>query len=258
MTPTPPGYGRVVSLTELSSAAEVLVATGHDPFARGSLRRPEVRGWLSGRAVAWIGRDLGDASSYLNALGPPDQVGALLTDLLPELPPNQRLTVPRETPAHLPAWVSLDGTDWDLRWLDAAPPLQDGEEQVEELTDTDQVSALLAQISPTASALPGDPAVRRWVGIHERGSLVACAADTTASSAVGHLSSIAVHPDARGGGLGTVITAALTRRLLAEGCELVTLGMYAHNAPARAMYDRLGFADEHRFTSGQLLVRSRW
>ena len=247
-----------MALTTLGSAAEVLVATGHDPFARGSLRRPLTRGWLAGRAVAWMGVDAQEQTSYLNALGPPDEVGALLADLLPELAPRQRLTVPRGTPAHLPAWVSMEMTDWDLRWLGAPPPEQPGEQAVADITNDVEVAALLSESSPTASALPGDPAVRRWVGIREGGRLIACAADTSAATAVGHLSSIAVHPSARGRRLGATVTAALTRRLFADGCDIVTLGMYADNAYGRAMYDGLGFADTHRFTSGPLLVRGRW
>jgi ribosomal protein S18 acetylase RimI-like enzyme len=247
-----------VSLTTLSSAAEVLVATGHDPFARGSLRRPIARGWLAGRAVAWMGIDGEEHISYLNSLGPPAEVGALLADLLPELPPKQRLTVPRGTPAHLPAWVSMDGTDWDLRWLAAPPPYQAGEHVVEPVTNDHDVTVLLRASSPTASALPGDSAVRSWVGIRESGTLIACAADTSAATGVGHLSSIAVHPSARGRGLGAVVTAALSRQLFEQGSDIVTLGMYADNGYGRAMYDRLGFADDHRFTSGPLLVRDRW
>ncbi|GAC1445032.1 MAG: hypothetical protein NVS3B26_10740 [Mycobacteriales bacterium] len=247
-----------MALTALGSAAEVLVATGHDPFARGSLRQPVVRGWLAGRAVAWMGVDAKERTSYLNALGPPAEVGALLADLLPELPPKQRLTVPRGTPRHLPAWVSMEMTDWDLRWLDAPPPVQPGEDAVEDVSDEAEVAALLRRSSPTASALPGDPAVRRWVGIRDGQRLVACAADTSAATAVGHLSSIAVDPGARGRRLGASVTAALTRRLFADGCDIVTLGMYADNGYGRAVYDSLGFADTHRFTSGPLLIRGRW
>jgi ribosomal protein S18 acetylase RimI-like enzyme len=247
-----------MALTTLGSAAEVLVATGHDPFARGLLHRPDVHGWLAGRAVAWLATDPERRVSYLSALGPPVEVGSLLGDLLGELPPRQRVTVPRGTPRHLPAWAAVDGTDWDFRWLAAPPPPQPGEERVVEVTDDGAVRALLAESSPTASAQPGDPAVRRWVGVHDGGDLVACAADTSASTGVGHLSSIAVHPKARGQRLGAAVTAALARRLFDDGCDIVTLGMYADNTYGRAMYDGLGFADTHPFTSGPLLVRSRW
>jgi GNAT superfamily N-acetyltransferase len=205
-----------------------------------------------------MGIDGEEHVSYLNALGPAEEVGALLADLLPELPPKQRLTVPRGTPAHLPAWVSMEGTDWDLRWLGAPPPYQAGEDLVQPVGDDAEVERLLRESSPTASAMPGDPAVRRWVGIRENGALICCAADTSAATGVGHLSSIAVHPAHRGRGLGSVVTAALVRLLFYEGSDIVTLGMYADNAYGRAMYDRLGFADDHRFTSGPLLVRGRW
>jgi GNAT superfamily N-acetyltransferase len=248
-----------VDLTPLGSAAEVLVATGHDPFARSSLRRPALRGWLTEGATAWLGVDAEEGVSYLSALGDPAAVGDLVARLLPELPPRQRITVPRGTPAHLPAWVGMAGTDWDFRWLTAAPAVQRGESQVVPVCDDDELTALLAAASPTAWVQPGDAAARRWVGVRDgAGALVACAADTSAATGVGHLSSIAVLPAARGRGLGRAVTAALTRRLLAEGNDLVALGMYADNTVARGVYDALGYVDDHRFTSGPLQVRGRW
>ena len=247
-----------MALIPLGSAAEVLVATGHDPFARSSLRRPLVRGWVGDGATAWVGTDPDERAPYLTAHGPPVAVGALLGELLPLLAPRQRVTVPRETPVHLPAWVGLEGTDWDFRWLGAPPPRQQGEDDVVAVTDEAALRALLALASPTASAQPGDVAVRRWVGSWSGGALASCAADTSGATGVGHLSSIAVHPDARGAGLGRAVTAALTRTLFAEGSDLVTLGMYAVNDAGRRVYDALGFADQHRYTIGTLLIRSRW
>jgi ribosomal protein S18 acetylase RimI-like enzyme len=247
-----------VALTRLESAAEVLVATGHDAFARGSLRRPVVRGWVGEGAVAWVGVDAEEHAPYLSALGTPAAVAALLAELLTQLPPQQRVTLPRGTAAHLPAWVGLHGTDWDFRWLPAPPARQPGEELVDVETDESAVQALLTAASPKASAQPGDGAVRRWLGLREDAVLLACAADTSAATGVGHLSSIAVDPAARGRGLGRAITAALSRRLFDDGCDIVTLGMYADNAAGRAMYDKLGYRDEHRFTSGPLQVRGRW
>ena len=248
-----------MSPTLLTSAAEVLVATGHDPFARGSLRRPLARGWCVDGAAVWIGIDLHEHVPYLSALGAPQAVGALLGEVVPELVHRQRVTLPRGTPRWLPAWVGLQGTDWDFRSLSAPPPPQPGEQDVELLTDEQEVAALLAASSPTASALPGDAKVARWFGVRGGdGRLLACVADTTRATGVGHLSSIAVSPHARGRGLGRAVTAALARLIFLEGCDLVTLGMYADNTAGRALYDALGFTDEHRFTSGPLLVRSRW
>jgi ribosomal protein S18 acetylase RimI-like enzyme len=237
----------------------VLLATNHDPFARGLLRRPLLRGWMAGGAVAWVGTDPQERVPYLSALGDPVAVAALLAELLPELPPMQRVTLPRGTGRLLPAWVGLDGTDWDFRWTPAPFPPQPGEERVAVLQDEAAVAALLDAASPRASALPGDPAVQRWVGLTgEDGSLLACAADTSQVDGVGHLSSIAVHPSTRGQGLGRAVTGALVRMLFQDGCDVVTLGMYADNTAGRAMYDAMGWRDEHRFTSGPLQVRSRW
>lgn len=246
-----------VSPTPLGSAAEVLLATGHDPFVRSSLRRPGVAGWHHAGATLWFGTDPEEGTSYVMTHGAPPAVAELVGELLEELPARARITLPRGTAPLLPAWVGIDGADWDFRWTTVAPPTQPGEADVVVLTDDGEVAELLAAASPAASALPGDPAVRRWLGLREQGTLVATAADTSATTGVGHLSSIAVHPDARGRGLAKAVTAALTRRLLADGCDLVTLGMYADNTPARRVYDALGFADDHRFTSGPLQVRGR-
>ena len=60
-------------------------------------------------------------------------------------------------------------------------------------------------------------------------------------------------------GIDTADVRASDRRLLFdEGCDIVTLGMYADTAHGRARYDSLGFADTHHFTSGPLLTRGRW
>ena len=246
--------------TPLGSAAEVLVATGHDPFARGSLRRPLVRGWVAEGATAWIGTDAGDRTAYLSALGEPGAVAALLSELLPEVSARQRVTLPRGTPALLPAWVGLGpgGIDWDFRWLTEPPPQQPGEERVVDGVDDDSVQHLLEVASPRPNVRPGDTAVRRWWGVPDGdGGLLACAADTSAATGVGHVSSIAVHPEARRQGLGAAVTAAATRTLLDDGSDVVTLGMYADNDPGRALYDALGFRTRP-FTSGPLLQRGRW
>ena len=211
-------------------------------------------------ATAWLGTDAQEQVSYLSALGTPEAVGALLADLAPELRDAQQVTLPRGTAACLPAWMELTGVEWDFRWTDVPPPVHPAEDRVIDAAH-DQVAELLAEANPQASVKPGDAAARRWVGLPDLaddGRLLACAADTSATTGVGHLSAIAVHPDARGQGLGSAITSALTRQLLAADCDVVTLGMYAKNTAGRALYDGLGFHDDHRFTSGPLRVRSRW
>lgn len=244
-------------MTPLTSAAEVLLATDHDPWLRSALHRPYVAGWSGHGAVAWRSTDPEERVSYVSFFGAPPAAAQLLEELLTELPNGTRVTLPRGTAPLLPAWVALDGTDWDFWWYEQAPSPRPGEDRVVTV-EPDEVAPVLTTWSPTASALPGDSAVRRWVGVRGPQGLLACAADTSTASGIGHLSSIAVSPGARGQGLGTAVTAALSRQLFAGGCELVTLGMYAHNEAGRAMYRGLGMRDDHLFTSGPLQVRSRW
>lgn len=246
-----------MAVTVLTSAAEVLLATDHDPYVRGSLRRRHVHGWTGHGAVAWRATDAEERVPYLMTLGEPPDVAALIADLLGEIPNNTRVTLPRGTPRLLPAWVAVDGTDWEFWWVDAPMPAQPGADRVVDVTP-EEVAPLLAVASPTASAQPDDPHVRRWVGVRGPDGLLACAADTSAATGVGHLSSIAVHPEARGQGLGAAVTAVLTEQLLEDGCDLVTLGMYADNAAGFGLYRHLGMNNDHHFTSGPLQVRSRW
>ena len=51
------------------------------------------------------------------------------------------------------------------------------------------------------------------------------------------------HPLYRGGGLATIATSAVTRALL-QRCDMVVLTVEANNAPALAVYNKLGYRQE--------------
>ncbi len=57
-----------------------------------------------------------------------------------------------------------------------------------------------------------------------------------------YLSSIGTRPAWRGRGLGTFVTQALARDSVADGVDLVYLGVYAENVRAIHLYERHGFA----------------
>lgn len=82
---------------------------------------------------------------------------------------------------------------------------------------------------------------------------MAVAANAPMEPPVPHLASVTTHPDHRGRGLGRAVSAALTRALMAEGAPVVTLGMYADNDRARAVYTHLGFTCGAEFSSRRLL-----
>lgn len=58
---------------------------------------------------------------------------------------------------------------------------------------------------------------------------------------ISYLSSIGTTSSARGQGLGRLVTATAVVDAVASGSDLVHLGVYADNVPARRLYETLGF-----------------
>jgi ribosomal protein S18 acetylase RimI-like enzyme len=234
--------------------AEAVMTAADDPYLRFEVdpERPVV-GFSRGDAVVWSTRSPYRGLRWLYALGPADQAAALAAESHEWLDqPPYGVTFPVESVPLLPDPLRPAAFDaWDWWWIADAPAVQPGETDAGWIAEGAELRAFLHRASPRRSADPGDDRVRRWAGIHRDGRLVAAAADTQHIDGVPHLASIAVEPELRGGGLGGAITAWLTRQLLAEGAPVVTLGMYADNEPARRVYRRLGFHDQHRFISGR-------
>lgn len=251
----------------LRTYLDVVAATDGDPSARWGVDPSlPLDGAARNGAVVWtVQREHYAGTSWLNVLGPPPAVAALVADLLvgeldPLTPQPAGITVPHGALELLPTEVRpTEHGDWTWWWTDAPPPPQSGESMVTELPITDdphvhdELVAMLLEASPTASADPTDDGVRTWCGIRLDGTLVASAADRPYVHGVPHLASIATLPSARGRGYGGAVTAWLTRRRLVEDeTAVVTLGMYSENVVARSVYLRLGFRPEHRFASGPL------
>jgi ribosomal protein S18 acetylase RimI-like enzyme len=171
--------------------------------------------------------------------GPAEEAAILVRAALPV----DSLSLPRAA-APLVSDVGLtEGVGWAFRWTATAPPLTGDAAWLPESAH-DEVRDLLAAGFPDASQPVGHPDVRRWAGVRRSGRLVAVAADATIAEGLGFLASIATHPDARGTGAGTAVTAWATAALVrAEGaCGLWHM---ADNVPAAALYARLGYRDEH-------------
>ena len=114
-----------------------------------------------------------------------------------------------------------------------------------EVLDADDLPDLLRLY---AEAYPGNWFDRRmletghYVGVRRDGRVLAVAGVHVWSPVyrVAALGNVTTHPDVRGRGLATAAVAALCRRLL-ETVDVVTLNVKADNAPAVAVYERLGF-----------------
>lgn len=156
------------------------------------------------------------------------------------------LSAPREVTDRLVAergWEWHEG--WAFRATSVAPALPlDGAAWLGP-EDDEEVRGLLTAGFPDASLPVGHPSVRRWAGLRREGRLVACAADATAVEELGFLASIASHPDVRGTGAGTAVTAWATAALVEEhgACGLWHM---ENNRVASAVYARLGYSDDHR------------
>jgi len=212
------------------------------------------RAWRADGAVAMVAVDAELRVPILLGVGADAAVAEVVAYAARDGDVPGEVIVPSGAMPLLPSWLRPDAVDaWVWRSLSAPPEPQAGEERAGWLSeaDHDALKALISAAAPGSSVWPGDPAARRWAGIRDERGLRACLADTSRLPGVGHVSGIATAPDARGRGYGGAVTAWAARRMFAEGAELVTLGVYAENAAAGRVYDRLGFSAEHRMSSGR-------
>jgi ribosomal protein S18 acetylase RimI-like enzyme len=165
---------------------------------------------------------------------------AELFQLIKEREPEE-LTVP-ETIGLPDGYRRGWGWGWHALWSPSAH--QPGEERVAWLDEADpELVDLIARAFPDAETPPGDPRVSRWFGARQDGRLVACAAELRMRPAAALLSSLTVDPVVRRRGWAAAVTAWFARERFAAGARVVALGTYLGNAPARALYARLGFLD---------------
>ncbi|HEV2237258.1 MAG TPA: GNAT family N-acetyltransferase [Ktedonobacterales bacterium] len=116
------------------------------------------------------------------------------------------------------------------------------------LGDLAALYASYAESAFTADMLDVGPA---W-GVWAAGALVA-AAGTHAHApqyGVAVIGNVYTLPDQRGHGYASAASSAVVADLLARGCRLLALNVAAANAPARAIYARLGFRDHCAYVEG--------
>jgi ribosomal protein S18 acetylase RimI-like enzyme len=240
-----------VNLRRLHTRAGVLSATEDHPYSRfATAASPVVTGLTDEAGAAiWVGE--GPFGLVGHGVGPWPAVTALFDRARDLVSGAVWVNLPRHDRA--PSGYQLREA-WDLRWCTQLPAPRPYEDLVEEITDDDEVNALLDVAYPHTEARPGSTLARRFYGIRWGGRLVACACDRSSpyphepGQSVGVIGAVAVHPDHRRGGLGAAVTAALTRQL-ATTHALVALGQVADNEAATLLYAQLGYTGVQRITS---------
>jgi ribosomal protein S18 acetylase RimI-like enzyme len=230
---------------------------------------------LSGGARAWSSEDGRAFAVAAPALarhdllavgGPADALGPLVQEVRAEVGPGYRPVGDRALISALAA--SVPGLAWegDFGWMDrtgdGAGTMQDttgtlagagrdsalgagrnaGKPAWLTPSDEPEITALLSVASPAAWATPGGAGVERWAGIRgDGGRLIAVAADAWSAPTVGFLAGIAVHPEARGLGLGKAVSVfAMAEALLRYGTAALLVD--EANTVAIALYRRLGMS----------------
>jgi RimJ/RimL family protein N-acetyltransferase len=87
-----------------------------------------------------------------------------------------------------------------------------------------------------------------YYGAFHRGWLIAAAGTHIYSKreGVAVVGNVFTHQDFRSRGLGTAVTGAVTKYLLAEGCNLIVLNVDPANRTARHVYEQLGYKETGR------------
>lgn len=227
-------------MISLSGPDEVVEALGGHAYARFSTAMAaEVAGLAGDDAVLWWGTS--GFGRLAHAFGEAAAVARIVEAGRGRMGEVRWINVPR------PEGVVSDRA-WDFRWTTSIPAHRSGHEAVL-IEDDGEVSALLDEAFPDSSVRPGHPLVIGWHGIRVGARLAAVAADRSGRPpgsgtrpTVGAIGGLAVHPDFRGQGLGTALSAALTTRFVTD-YGLSTLGVYPENVVAQRMYESLGYRE---------------
>ncbi len=147
----------------------------------------------------------------------------------------------------------LDADAFTAPRLDAVTRIQPGQ--------AEQLAALYAQAAGPGEAViafsPAQIARGVFYGVWA-GDVLVATAGTHVWSVVEHVAAIGnvfTHPDYRGRGYATQVTAAVVRDALAAGIDPVVLNVRYGNEPAIHVYEKLGFRRSSTFLEGPGLRR---
>ncbi|GAA4518833.1 hypothetical protein GCM10023191_093550 [Actinoallomurus oryzae] len=205
---------------------------------------------LDGRGRAWASDD-GDAVAVaghaisrrdrIAVHGPAGAAVPLVERVLAEVGPSYRpLGDPgliRAVVAGVPALAATKGFGW-METTEA--PAAAGAARWLGARELPEATALLDAAFPDSDARPGIGEDERWAGVRDdAGRLVALAAIVWPAPSVGLIAGVAVHPDARGLGLGRTVCAFVTAEAVARH-GTAALMVDEWNRTAVRLYEGLG------------------
>lgn len=228
------------------------IADLDEPFWSGS------RWFRRGDAVVGVVGMPGDEGSAAYAMSTVDPAGTLrlLTDLAPRLPVGLLVVGALGAAEALRPVRSLvwDGLHVRYGLTDrSAAPVRD--ERIVELASDDlvELQALYDSDPGAAFFLRHMLADESYVGIRIEGELVAAAGTHVLSESrgVAAIGAVYTRPGHRGRGLGRAVTAGAIERI-ADRIEVIGLNVAADNAPARRIYESIGFAEIIEYEEAEL------
>ena len=149
-------------------------------------------------------------------------------------------SVTRRSKTPVPDGFSVDG-NWDTYAIDTAPFVK--YEMVKTIDDGAEIDSFIDTYAPNSSVRSGDPESLFWGCVRSsEGELLSLG--TIAKWRSGHhmFASIVTAEDVRGKGIGAQLMQGMLSRLHSLGVARVGLGVFAANAPAKRLYEKVGFA----------------
>jgi ribosomal protein S18 acetylase RimI-like enzyme len=144
-------------------------------------------------------------------------------------------------PLDLPPTVEIVRCSPALQMIVDEPPAPFDHPDIEMLGPGDAAEMrALAELTEPGPFSSRTQELGTFWGVRERGRIIAMAGERMCLPGFGEVSAVCVHPDARGRGLGELLTRKAAATVGARGLKPF-LHVYADNKPAIDVYKRVGF-----------------